>query len=62
MIPMAANDDEWIAAVASYVRASFGNRTGGVTPADVARVRASTASRTTSWTVANCPRHCRFSC
>ena len=51
MIPMAANDDEWIAAVASYVRANFGNRAGGVTPADVARVRASTASRTTSWTV-----------
>ena len=51
MIPMAVNDDEWIAAVASYVRANFGNRAGGVTPADVARVRASTASRTTSWTV-----------
>ena len=51
MLPMNANDDEWIASVASYVRASFGNRAGGVTPADVARVRASAASRTTSWTV-----------
>jgi mono/diheme cytochrome c family protein len=51
MLPMATNDDEWIASVASYVRASFGNRAGGVTPADVARVRASTTNRTTSWTV-----------
>jgi hypothetical protein len=48
---MGSNDDEWIAAVASYVRASFGNRAGGVAPADVASVRASTANRTTSWTV-----------
>jgi mono/diheme cytochrome c family protein/glucose/arabinose dehydrogenase len=51
MLPMAANDDEWIAAVASFVRAGFGNRAGGVTPADVARVRASTATRTAGWTV-----------
>ena len=35
MIPMGTNDDEWVAAVASYVRANFGNRAGGVTPADV---------------------------
>ena len=40
MIPMGINDDEWIAAVASYVRRSFGNTGGFVTPADVARVRA----------------------
>ena len=50
MIPMGTNDDEWVAAVASYVRANFGNRAGGVTPADVARVRQATVSRTTSWT------------
>jgi mono/diheme cytochrome c family protein/glucose/arabinose dehydrogenase len=52
MLPMGANDDEWIASVASYVRASFGNRAAAVTPDDVARVRAAAASRGTSWTVA----------
>jgi hypothetical protein len=52
MIPMGTQDDDWIASVASYVRASFGNRAGGVTPTDVARVRSSTAGRTASWTVA----------
>jgi mono/diheme cytochrome c family protein len=51
MIPMATNDDEWIAAVGSYVRTSFGNRGGFITPADVARVRAATADRKTSWTM-----------
>ena len=56
MIPMANNDDEWIAAVSSYVRTSFGNNTGLVTPADVARVRAATADRTTSWTIAELTR------
>jgi hypothetical protein len=48
---MAANDDEWIAAVGSYVRTSFGNRGGFITPADVARVRAATSDRKTSWTI-----------
>jgi mono/diheme cytochrome c family protein/glucose/arabinose dehydrogenase len=51
MIPMANNDDEWVAAVASYVRNSFGNTSGFVTSADVARVRAATAARKTPWTV-----------
>jgi mono/diheme cytochrome c family protein len=52
MVPMGANRDEWIAAVASYVRNSFGNSSGFVTAADVARVRAATASRKSPWTVA----------
>jgi mono/diheme cytochrome c family protein/glucose/arabinose dehydrogenase len=51
MSPMGSNPDEWIADVGSYVRNAFGNRTSFVTPADVARVRAATANRTTSWTV-----------
>jgi mono/diheme cytochrome c family protein len=51
MMPMGVNNDEWVAAVASYVRRNFGNTGGFVTPADVARVRAATASRTTMWTV-----------
>ena len=52
MIPMGANPDEWIAAAASYIRNSFGQSAGLVTAADVARVRAATASRKTPWTVA----------
>jgi mono/diheme cytochrome c family protein len=52
MVPMGTNKDEWIAAIASYVRTSFGNAGGLVTPADVARVRAATASRKAPWTAA----------
>jgi mono/diheme cytochrome c family protein len=51
MVPMGTNTDAWIASVASYVRTSFGNAGGFVTPADVARVRAATASRKTPWTL-----------
>ena len=49
MVPMGMNRDEWIASIASYVRNSFTNRGSFVTPADVARVRAATASRNTTW-------------
>jgi mono/diheme cytochrome c family protein len=49
MVPMGASTDEWVAGVASYVRTSFGNAGGLVTPADVARVRASTADRKALW-------------
>ncbi len=52
MPPLAANDDEWIAAAASYVRRSFGNNAGFVTPADVARARAQTRDRREPWTAA----------
>ncbi|MGH9371679.1 MAG: DUF7133 domain-containing protein, partial [Vicinamibacterales bacterium] len=51
MVPMGANRDDWIAAVSSYVRNAFGNTGTFVTPAEVARVRAATATRTTPWTV-----------
>ncbi len=50
MLPMGAQNDQWIANVASYVRNEFGNTSSFVTPADVARVRAATASRKTMWT------------
>jgi mono/diheme cytochrome c family protein len=49
MIAMDNQNDEWIAAVGSYIRNSFGNSGGFITPADVARVRAATADRKTFW-------------
>jgi mono/diheme cytochrome c family protein/glucose/arabinose dehydrogenase len=51
MIPMSNFDDEWIAAVSSYVRYSFGNTGGFITPSDVARVRAANAGRKALWTL-----------
>jgi len=50
MVPMPGTD-EWVAGIASYVRNSFGNSGGMVTPADVARVRAETEARKNPWTV-----------
>ncbi len=52
MVPMGGSSDEWVAGIASYLRSSFGNNAGMVTPADVARVRAETAARKALWTVA----------
>ncbi len=51
MIPMATNDDAWIAGVLSYVRNSFGNRGTFVKPEDVARLRAASKDRTQPWTI-----------
>ncbi len=42
MVPMADNSDEWVAAVASFVRTNFGNDASVVSPEEVAAVRAST--------------------
>ena len=50
MVPMNTNDDEWIAAVSSYVRNSFGNHGALVKPGDVKRIRAVTAARKEPWT------------
>jgi putative membrane-bound dehydrogenase-like protein len=50
MVPMGGTD-EWVAGIASFVRSSFGNTGGMVTPADVARVRAEIAGRNTPWTL-----------
>jgi mono/diheme cytochrome c family protein len=52
MISMGQNNDEWVGAILSYVRNSFGNRASFVTAAQVARNRAATADRKTPWTVA----------
>ena len=52
MVPMGAQNDQWIANIASYVRNSFGNSASFIAPADVARVRAATAGRKSMWTFA----------
>jgi mono/diheme cytochrome c family protein/glucose/arabinose dehydrogenase len=52
MVPMATNDDKWIANVLSFVRNSFGNRAGFVKPDDVTRIRAAHKARTQPWTSA----------
>ncbi len=52
MIGMGQNTDEWMAAITSYIRNSFGNRASLVSPADVKRVRAATAARKAPWTTA----------
>jgi hypothetical protein len=52
MIPNNVQADDWIAAVASYVRSSCGNNAGMVTAADVERVRADVGARKTAWTLA----------
>jgi hypothetical protein len=50
MVSQAQQSDDWIAAVASYVRNTFTNAAGFVSPAQVAAVRAATRGRTTAWT------------
>jgi putative membrane-bound dehydrogenase-like protein len=50
MVPMEGNDDAWVAAVASYVRNSFGNSAPIVSPAEVARVRAALKDHNAPWT------------
>ena len=52
MVPMGAQTNDWVAAIASYIRNDFGNTGSYVTAADVARVRAATATRKTPWTAA----------
>jgi mono/diheme cytochrome c family protein/glucose/arabinose dehydrogenase len=52
MIPLGTQSDEWVAAVGSYVRTSFGNAATAIAPEDVARVRAETANHKGMWTQA----------
>lgn len=51
MAPWGSLGDDQIAAVVSYVRASWGNAASSVTSQDVAAVRQATASRTDLWTM-----------
>jgi len=50
MVPMESNNDEWIAAVTSYVRAAFGNRAALISTQDVAEVRARLQDQGQPWT------------
>ncbi|MEI6862604.1 MAG: c-type cytochrome, partial [Verrucomicrobiota bacterium] len=52
MVPLGGNEDEWIAAVLSYVRNSFGNQASLISAQDVAAVRAANPGRKTPWTLA----------
>jgi mono/diheme cytochrome c family protein len=45
MAPMGKNSDEWIAAVASFIRTNFENESSLVLPNDVARVRKETSTQ-----------------
>ncbi len=51
MIPMESNDDDWIAAVISYVRNNFGNHSTFISTNDVARVRLAIQAHTNAWTL-----------
>lgn len=52
MLPMGTQTDQWIANIASYVRNQFGNSAPFITPEQVGRMRAATASRKAMWTPA----------
>ncbi len=51
MVAMESNDDEWIAAISSYVRNSFKNNASIINSNDVARVRAVFKERQAAWTL-----------
>lgn len=50
MAPMGQNTDEWIASVASFIRANFENESSLITPDEVARVRKLTIGQTKPYT------------
>ena len=52
MLPLGANDDEWIASVSTYVRNSFGNKGGPITKQFVAGIRKDSGDRLLPWTEA----------
>ncbi|MEP4078400.1 DUF7133 domain-containing protein [Haloferula sp.] len=50
MVPMATNDDPWIADIVTYLRNSFGNKAPRITPSQVAHLRELHADRNDAWT------------
>jgi mono/diheme cytochrome c family protein/glucose/arabinose dehydrogenase len=51
MVPMASNDDQWIASVLTYIRNSFGNRAPAISPRQVKQIRKQFAKRTAPWSI-----------
>ena len=51
MVPMATNDDQWIADVTTYIRNSFGNKAPLIAPEFVAALRKNHSDRSEPWTV-----------
>ncbi len=51
MVAMESNDDQWIAAIASYVRNNFGNNASLIHSNDVAALRSVFKERTQPWTL-----------
>ncbi|MFT5522938.1 MAG: mono/diheme cytochrome c family protein/glucose/arabinose dehydrogenase, partial [Pirellulaceae bacterium] len=51
MLPMGANDDQWIADVANYVRNTWENKAPLVEASDVKRIREESKSRIGPWTL-----------
>ena len=52
MLPLGANDDEWVAAISTYVRNNFGNKGGPITKEFVAGIRKESGERLLPWTEA----------
>jgi mono/diheme cytochrome c family protein len=52
MVPMKANDDQWLAEVLTYVRTSFGNGASAISPEEVKAIRAASATRAQPYTIA----------
>ena len=52
MLPLGANNDEWIASVSTYVRNSFGNKGGPITKEFVGAIRRESGDRLLPWTEA----------
>ena len=52
MVSMATNDDQWIADITTYIRNSFGNKSGLTEAKTVAALRKKHASRKEPWTQA----------
>ena len=53
MAPNDKHDDEWIAAVLSYIRQDWGNLASIIRPSEVASVRAASRNRYRAWTIAD---------
>ena len=51
MLPMKANDDRWIADVATYIRNEWGNQAPLIEADDIARIRSATEKRLGPWSL-----------